>query len=296
VKFAYENIRLNELAAIADLNKNFYDYFVEFLSKNGYLSLYEFIICDNEIKTFNVIEKYLSHKIGDKVFLYDGIARKYTEDKAKWLFLGWVLRDAPQQRLLPMVSSVEGISTTEKKSKILSIVKKGLRQSYSEPGHWTWFTTREVMIDRLEGSRRAIKGTLFEAIVRRVLSEEFEKNGLKIDIPVSEIKLQGETYDVSLKGNRASILMPVKTRETMGGGHALLFSRDIHKSISAAIDNGYLCVPVIIAESWGADISALNTEHSIYINKNPNQVANVEVMLRQKIIDLLPYFKSVCLE
>ena len=29
-------------------------------------------------------------------------------DRAKWLFLGWIFRDAPSQRLGPMVTSMEG--------------------------------------------------------------------------------------------------------------------------------------------------------------------------------------------
>jgi hypothetical protein len=54
-----------------------------------------------------------------------------------------------------------------------------------------------------------------------------------------EVRIGGETYDVRAVGSRGTILLPVKTRETMGGGHALLFTRDIFKAISVAKENGY---------------------------------------------------------
>jgi hypothetical protein len=59
-----------------------------------------------------------------------------------------------------------------------------------------------------------------------------------------EVRIGGETYDVRAVGSRGTILLPVKTRETMGGGHALLFTRDIFKAISVAKENRYGCLPV----------------------------------------------------
>jgi hypothetical protein len=125
---------------------------------------------------------------------------------------------------------------------------------------------------RLRGSRRAIKGTLFEAIVRRNLKEIFKKSGVDLKVSENEIRLDGETYDVKVSGPQGEILMPVKTRETMGGGHALLFTRDIHKSISVAHSAGLECIPVVIAESWGGRLEELACERFIYVNKNPNQI------------------------
>jgi hypothetical protein len=54
-----------------------------------------------------------------------------------------------------------------------------------------------------------------------------------------QIKVEDETYDVQVKGELGTLLIPVKTRETMGGGHALLFTRDIFKSIMVASGQGY---------------------------------------------------------
>lgn len=293
--FAYENIRLNELAAIAELNRAVYDDFEAFLKTESYQNIFAFIITEDDERSEATILNYLNRSLPEGVDLYDGIARPYAQEKAKWLFLGWLLRDAPEQRLRPMVSSMDGANVKERRAKLLNIVKSGLRTSYAEPEHWTWFTTREVIIDRLEGSRRAIKGTLFEAIVRRMLAEAFEREGLDLHISKSEIRLEGETYDVSVEGVSGTVLMPVKTRETMGGGHALLFTRDIHKSISVAHGAGYECVPIIIAESWAGDIASLEAKKSILIEKNPNQIKEVEPLLEQQVNDLLPFLDEHCL-
>lgn len=149
------------------------------------------------------------------------------------------------------------------------------------------------MIDRLEGSRRSIKGNLFEEIVRRNLNEIFEKNKIKLSVDKTQIKLGGETYDVKVSGNQGTILIPVKTRETMGGGHAMLFTRDIHKAIAVANESGYECIPVVIAESWTGDLTALNCQNFVYINKNPNQVNEVEILLVQELERLTEVFRTL---
>ena len=79
----------------------------------------------------------------------------------------------------------------------------------------------------------------------------------------------------------------------MGGGHSLLFTRDIYKSILVATENGFNCVPIVIAESWGGDLDELKSELYIYIQANPNQVASVEPILGQKLDELLPLLKNI---
>src|SRR5437762_2274410 len=118
------------------------------------------------------------------------------------------------------------------------------------------------MLDRLEGSRRSLKGTLFEEIVRRALTAVLKEDGIELvahdqprgknqlGISQGEVRILDETYDLQVSGPSRSILIPIKTRETMGGGHAMLFTRDIHKAIVVAESNNYQCLPVIIAESW----------------------------------------------
>lgn len=287
-----ENIRLKELAAVAALNKPFFDDFINFLQTEGYDELYGFVTEQDTSKAKIVIKKYLDRKIPNDLKLYDGIARPYAEDKAKWLLLGWIFRDAPEQRLKGFLKRLSG-TQNERKSELINQVRQYAAKVFPDRERWNWLTIFEVMVDRLEGSRRSIKGNLFEEIVRRNLKEIFLKNNIELAINKTQIKLGGETYDIKISGSRGTVLIPVKTRETMGGGHALLFTRDIHKAISVANEAGYKCIPVIIAESWTGDLTTLNCQEFVYINKNPNQINEVEPLLNQQLELLIEVFRSL---
>lgn len=287
-----ENIRLKELAIVTNLNKPFFDDFISFLRTEGYAGLYELVVEPDAFKAKITIRNYLDRKVPNNLKLYDGIARPYREDKAKWLLLGWIFRDAPEQRLKGFLANLSGVQN-ERKAELINQVRQYASKILPEPERWDWLPIFEVMIDRLEGSRRSIKGNLFEEIVRRNLSIIFENNEIKLSIEKTQIKLGGETYDVKVSGRQGTILIPVKTRETMGGGHALLFTRDIHKAIDVASKAGYNCIPIIIAESWTGDLTTLNCEEFVYINKNPNQVNEVEPLLVQEFERLIQVFRSL---
>jgi hypothetical protein len=59
-----------------------------------------------------------------------------------------------------------------------------------------------------------------------------------------------------------------------------------------ARDNSYECIPIIIAESWGGDLKSIGCAHHIYIQANPNQIAEVKIALREALERLLPFRKS----
>lgn len=281
--FIVENLRLKELALVAEQNHVAFLDFVSFLAASGYQSLHQFVVSEDAQRAEEVIYAYLTRPLPTGVALYDGIARPYAPDKAKWLLLGWTFRDAPEQRLRPMVSSMPGRTVIEKRAALLNVLRGHVAKVFPEPSRWEWTAVSEVIIDRLEGSRRAIKGTLFEAIVRRQLVDLFAAEGMTLAVSDAEIRLGGETFDVRVIGDKGQILIPVKTRETMGGGHALLFTRDIHKSISAAQEAGFECIPIVIAESWGGDFGGLACKDHIYINMNPNQLLDVEPALAAQL-------------
>ncbi len=218
-----ENLRLKELAIIANLNQPFFNDFTDFLQLEGYTELYEFIFEQDVLKAKMTIEKYLKRKIPNNLKLYDGIARPYSEDKAKWLLLGWIFRDAPEQRLKGFLKNLSG-NNRERKAELFNQVRQYAAKVLPDRERWDWLPISEVIIDRLEGSRRSIKGNLFEEVVRRTLLTIFEKYKIALVIEKTQIKLGGETYDIKVSGNRGTILIPVKTRETIGGGHALLFT------------------------------------------------------------------------
>ena len=293
VAFIVENLRLRELAMVADQNRPAFEDLESFLVESGFGSLHGFVISKDTARAEATILAYLARPLPVGVAVYDGIARPYKPDKGKWLLLGWVFRDAPEQRLRPMVSSMAGATLAQRQASILNQVRFFVGEIFPEESRWKWESVSEVIIDRLEGSRRSIKGTLFEAIVRRTLHALFDEAGFALTVSEVEIRLEGETFDVSVVGPKGQVLMPVKTRETMGGGHALLFTRDIHKSIAAAHSAGFDCLPIIIAESWTGDLATLACKDYVYINMNPNQVLQVEPALRYELHQRLASFASL---
>jgi hypothetical protein len=289
--FLIDNIRLRELVAIVNENEEFFQDFVKFLQEVGYVSVHDFIQESSEERALYIIASYLS-RVSD-VKLYDGLLRPYPNSQARWYFLAWLLRDAPAQRLKPLLTQIAGKNLIEREAFLLNEIRKFVAPLFPKADSWSWAAVSEVMLARLEGSRRALKGTLFEEIIRRNLLKIFDTFKLLLTVSEREVRINQETYDVQVSGNNGSILIPVKTRETMGGGHALLFTRDIYKSISVAEAGGYNCVPIIIAESWGGDLAALTCEHYIYIQFNPNQIAEIEPVLAQKLQELLPLFRKI---
>lgn len=288
--FIVDNLRLQELALIVEKNKPFYDAFSKFLKNFGYADVAAFIHDEDTATARSAIETYLANPAG--ATLYDGLGRPYTNGKAKWYFLAWLLRDAPAQRLEPLLRSVKGSSLEDKKVKLINHLREFVGPLFPGAEKWTWPVVSEIMLARLEGSRRALKGTRFEGLVRQLLTELFTAKKIGLTVGDKQITLADETYDVQVVSKKSKILIPVKTRETMGGGHANLFTRDIFKSVSVAQENGYLCIPVVIAESWGGDLNSLKCEHLVYIQANPNQLDQIAPRLASEFEALLPVWKK----
>lgn len=288
--FVLENVRLKDLVAIVRQNQGFYTEFLAFLKADGYADVHQFVTESNDKCALRVLDKYLAST--SKAELYDGLGRPYKPTIAKWYFLAWILRDAPAQRLAPLLQSLEGDSLDKKKAYLLNEIRKFVGPLFPEAVKWEWPVLSEVMLARLEGSRRALKGAKFEDIVRNELRAFFKTLKLPLMVGDKETRINDETYDVQVSNGKATILVPVKTRETMGGGHSNLFMRDIYKSISVAQEGGYLCVPIIIAESWAGDLKSLKCEHLIYLQTNPNQADEVQKLLAAAITKLLPLWKE----
>jgi hypothetical protein len=288
--FIIENLRLLELVAIVKQNQKFYDDFCSYLHEHGYIDVHAFVKENSDEKATRAIREYLERQ--GEVPLLDGLARPYKDSTAKWYFLAWILRDAPAQRLQPLLSSIPGMSMEERRANLLNQLRKFVGPLFPEAENWSWPALSEVMLARLEGSRRALKGTRFEEIVRRSLKKVFERHRLALTIGEGEKRINDETYDVQILGKGKAILLPVKTRETMGGGHANLFTRDIFKAISVAHENGYECIPIIIAESWGGDLKSLDCEYFIHLKTNPNQIEAIEPMLVVELEKLVEVFRK----
>jgi hypothetical protein len=118
-----DNIRLQELVVIANLNKPFFDDFLNFLQTQGYTELYLFVSELDASKAKQTIWLYLECHIPENLNLYDGIARPYPENKAKWLLLGWIFRDAPEQRLKGFLQFFSG-TLNERKAELINQVRQ----------------------------------------------------------------------------------------------------------------------------------------------------------------------------
>lgn len=155
---------------------------------------------------------------------------------------------------------------------------------------FSWTAVREVIVDRLEGSRRSLRGHEREAIIRTALIAAFQQYfevkrsyGVfsTIEIPAQQIVVGNETFDVSVLLNNQTgetirrLLVPIKTRETEGGGHAHLFSRDITtalRNVRISNPNDYL-LPIIIAQNWSMrEIEGLISisDHIVVVNESPD--------------------------
>lgn len=98
--------RLIELAQLADQAKPFYDWVEKIAKKRtgSHKTLNEILMsASKEILSAIILDCY--QEIDEKrPFLFDGIGRVYSHTKACFYFFAWIIRDAPQQRLSPLIS------------------------------------------------------------------------------------------------------------------------------------------------------------------------------------------------
>lgn len=306
----FTHFRLVDLTRLADQAEPFYSWiesqFQSILSSDESLNYLLKTASVEQLK--EAIRACYQPPSSDAIpFLFDGIGRTYSHSKACYYFFSWLIRDAPQQRLNPLIQRVVKASKrgrTEVEIEVLSTLIVKYR-SYVKT--FTWDAIREIVIDRLEGSRRSIKGHEKEAIIRTALLIAFQ-NYFKIhetygiyagvEIPDVQVVVGNESYDVSAnlldeKGQRISrILMPIKTRETEGGGHSHLFSRDILSAINAVrfdSDNDFLIV-VIIARNWSsreAENLSQIVDHLIVLNLSPAELSIFDKGQQQGLNDFI---------
>jgi len=263
--------RLSELMKLADAAKPFYDW-VEVVCKR--LMRNEVGLDDSlRAMTLSQIQRlirtcYAEPVASTRPVLFDGAGRRYSHRKACYYFFSWIARDAPQQRLQPMIARASRAAGKVDRLQVEIEALASLLHVYRTVlGTFAWPAVREVICDRLEGSRRAIKGRQKEAVVRTAVAaavqDYFQRHGsygrfASVDIPDSGVRVGNEEFDVVMHLCDAEgavleqILFPVKTRETEGGGHSHIFTRDINSAITAARESD---LPVwiavfIIAQNW----------------------------------------------
>lgn len=285
------HLRLVDLANLADQAKPFYSWVEE-----------QFQRVFGREESLDVLLQHLSldhirlgidscySATGSLPLLFDGVGRSYPHQKACFYFFAWLIRDAPQQRLNPLIIKIvkeAGMSRIKAEIDVLSRLMVVYRQNVKT---FSWDALREVIIDRLEGSRRSIKGHEREAVVRRALIIAIQNYftthrhyGIYQGAEISEkqVTIGNETFDLAIdllnvQSEIASrILIPIKTRETEGGGHAHLFTRDIVSAMSViqSLQTDYLMV-VIVAKNWAkreTDTLANLVDHLVVIDLAPSE-------------------------
>lgn len=284
--------RLVELSRLADQAKPFYDW-VEKKAKNitgSPKELSEILMLANRADVVAIINACYSELEEKRPFLFDGIGRVYPHGKACFYFFSWMIRDAPQQRLAPLITrmrKLENISNIIAESDSVAALICEYRAFVKG---FCWLTVREVIMDRLEGSRRSIKGHGLEASIRMAIITAFQNyfaiNGgygkyKKVVIADKQIKIGNHTIDVSVElsptgpGDKEILLMPIKTRETEGGGHSHIFTRDIIAAVSELMDNKnkYHIIATIVALNWSVNELGNIKDKIDYVyhfNMNPN--------------------------
>ncbi len=123
----------------------------------------------------------------------------------------------------------------------------------------------------------------------------------RVRIANKQIKLGNHTVDVSAElvpkggGPNESLLMPIKTRETEGGGHAHLFTRDIIAAVRELREDAriYHVTAVIIAQNWSTSELG-NIEDQIdrifHFDMSPNRFNGFD---EQTQIELNKYVKEI---
>ncbi len=288
------HIRLVELSQLADQAKPFYSWvektFQRVLNTNGLLD--EILHVSSKEQLENCIRQcYSANEQQGLPILFDGIGRSYPHQKACYYFFSWMVRDAPKQRLEPLLQRIVRQSKRRRVDVEVQALAALIYKYRQNLRTFSWDAVREVIIDRLEGSRRSISGHERETVVRSALLTAVQQYFIdhsnygiytKVEIPAGQIKIGNETYDVSARLIGAEgqgvrdILVPVKTRETEGGGHSHLFTRDIMSAINAVRVNraGSFVIAVIVAKNWAfreAGIVRDRVDHAAIFDLSPNQ-------------------------
>ena len=310
----FSHQRLQELMRITDLNHQFY-LWVERIFRRTCASneSLNFLLLNTELDNIrDCISNCYSVALPEfhPPALYDGMGRQYKHRKACYYFFSWLVRDAPAQRLYPLIgkASKQPLSPSRKELEIEILSR--LVVSYREILRtFDWSNMREVMCDRLEGSRRSILGHEREVTVRTAMAEAIQKYykahhgyGIyeRVQVANNQITLGTETFDVgvNLGSNERSfaqrILVSVKTRETEGGGHAHLFTRDIRSAITVAKeDEGNFVVTFIVAANWSEREQLLVSQIcdlAVVVEDNPN---NFRVVAQREQTKLDHFIASV---
>jgi hypothetical protein len=288
----FTHARLVDLTKLADQAGPFYSWIeTEFQSHfHSAKGLQELILSASLEELKGAIKRcFEANNVSQLPKLFDGGGVPYKHIDACFFMFAWIARDAAVQRLKPLISAIKDKGPRGSKEAEIEVLASLIFHYKSNLKFFDWSVIREVTLQRLEGSRRAKKGSAVEMYARTALSHAFtyyfqtrRNYGKFSDFEISDkpLKVKNRTYDVAAwltrpDGTKLLLVLPVKTRETQGGGHAHLFSRDIEQANLDILANhpDAVIAFVIIAQNWSSEeLKQLERtyEHVFYFDKNPN--------------------------
>lgn len=301
----FSHLRLLDLTRLADLAEPFYRWVeTTFQRETSRADSLHAIVNSATVSELasSILACYRATADSALPKLFDGGGVPYKHRDACFFFFSWLARDAASQRLKPLLGSAlrgKKVNRIEFEAQVLATLLFTYKDNLQ---HFEWPSFREVAIQRLEGSRRAKKGSAVEIFVRTALTEAFSayfsENGhygsyRDFDILDKPLKIRNRTYDVAavLKSpddTERYIVMPVKTRETQGGGHAHLFSRDVEQANQDILSNfaDATIFTVIIAQNWAMEEITHHEElHGtvFYFDVNPNVFIGFDDSSQQRL-------------
>lgn len=313
----FNHIRLLDLTKLADQAEPFYQWVEKKFQINAHNGgSLDFIIKNSTQPQIEkaILSCYLDDNTTQLPKLFDGGGIPYKHKDACYFFFAWLARDAATQRLSPLISSAfkntnNGLTRIELEAEILSKILFAYRENIK---FFEWSVFREVALNRLEGSRRAKKGSAIENFIRTALIESFSyyfktrgNYGKYKDFKIMDkpLKIKNRTYDVvailkDFNNKEDMVIIPVKTRETQGGGHSHLFSRDIEQAnqdIREYYPNAHI-VSVIIAQNWSQteiDTHSNNYGNVFHFNTNPNMFNGFDYKNQSKLNKVLEEILNV---
>lgn len=263
-----QHIRLVELTRLADQAKPFYDWveamFQRTLANPNFLEAILLSATGEQIQW----GMYACFTATSAPTLFDGVGRSYDHATACFYFFAWIIRDAPKQRLEPIIRRIMRVRSRPLMNVRIEVLSTLIVKYRHDVKYFSWVAIREVIIDRLEGSRRAIRGRERESIIRlafiTAIQSYFDLHksyGIYTAVQISSTppRISGQSIDIGVElwenqVVKRQILASIKTRETEGGGHAILFARDVLsaiRTIKAARPEDFL-VLITVALNWSS--------------------------------------------
>lgn len=301
----FSHLRLLDLTKLADQAEPFYKWvekkFQIYMHSGDSLELLIKRSTPSILKEA-ILTCYLENELSSTPKLFDGGGIPYKHKDACFFFFSWLARDAATQRLTPLISTVIRQNKQLNRIDFEAEVLSNLLFSYKENiKFFEWKVFREVALNRLEGSRRAKKGSAIETYIRTAITEAFSyyyktrgNYGNYVDFKIIDkpLKVKNRTYDVVVTLKKSDkedmIILPVKTRETQGGGHSHLFSRDVEQANQDILEiyPTACIIPVIIAQNWSSEEIHLQEEqygNVFYFNQNPNSFSGFDHVNQRKL-------------